>query len=173
MQNMKKLAGFWFSFAALAAGAAGESTQILADFSRPETAHRTTASEAVCTPLKDGLRVETKASRQWPGIRIGMEGGMVDLSRFQSIGALVRNPGAVPLDVNIRVDDDQNKIKDRWASAGTTVPPHATKSVSVQLCDLPFRLSRPLDLIGLRGFPGQKEKIASPMTSCRRAWICR
>ena len=159
MRIRKQLAGVCCAIAALAAEAAGEPAQLLADFSRPETPNQVTPSEAVCTPLKDGLRVETRASSHWPGLALRPASGTWDLSRNQKLVICLRNPNAEPLKIHARLDDRPSEPKGPGVTAMTTLAPHATGTLELMLTTLPFRLSKPLELVGMRGFPGQRNKI--------------
>jgi hypothetical protein len=140
----------------LAAGAA-ESVTGVVDFSQPEARARISATAVTLSPATSAvLRVTTHANAKWPGVTIRPEHEIWDFSRSMKLLVHLRNPGDEPLEMHVRVDDAK---REQVAHAKCNIAPHSTDVVEVRLNPLPFRLSHPLKLIGLRGGPGVREEI--------------
>ncbi len=141
---------------ALAAGAA-ESVALVADFAQPEARARITANAATLAPdTAAGLRVTTHANAKWPGVTFRPERETWDFSQARKLLVHLRNPGDAPLEMHVRVDDAK---RDQVAHGSSNLAPHGTDVVEVRLNPLPFRLSHPLKLIGLRGGPSTGEEM--------------
>ena len=137
--------------ASLAAGAA-ESVILVADFSQPESRARLSANEAaLSSSTATVLRVTTRAKAKWPGVTFRPPQDTWDCSQAQRLLVHIRNPGDEPLEMHVRVDDAK---REQAAHGFGGIAPHSTGVVDVRLNALPFRLSHPLKLIGMRGGPG-------------------
>jgi hypothetical protein len=141
---------------ALAAGAA-ESVTLVADFFQPESRARIRATAATLSPATAAvLRVTTHANAKWPGVTVRPEQEAWDFSQVRKLLVHIRNPGDKQLDMHVRVDDAK---RDQVAHGSSTIAPRGAAVVEVRLNPLPFRLSHPLKLIGLRGGPSTGEEI--------------
>jgi hypothetical protein len=143
---------------ALAASAA-ESVSLVADFAQPESRARVSANDAtLSSTASTALSVTSRPKALWPGVTIRPEHDAWDFSQAQKLVVRVRNPGDEPLVIQVRVDD---AVRDQAAHGSETVAPHSAGAVELHLNALPFRLSHPMKLIGLRGAPGTGKEIDS------------
>ena len=142
---------------ALAVSAA-ESAALVADFAQPEGRAHTTANEATLAPTPGMLRVTSRPKALWPGVTVRPAGDVWDFSQAQKLVVHVRNPEDEPLTIQVRVDD---ATRDQAGHGSETVAPRSTGTVEIHLAALPFRLTHPLKLIGMRGGPGAGKELDS------------
>jgi hypothetical protein len=141
---------------ALATGAA-EPVTLVVDCGQPESRARITPNEATLSAATSGvMRVTTKAKASWPGVTIRPARETWDFSQAQTLLVHIGNPGAEPLLLHVRMDD---VARDQAAHGTGTIAPHSKGVVAVGLNALPFRLTQPLKLIGLRGGPGAGQEL--------------
>ena len=136
---------------ALAAGAV-ESVTVVADFSKPESRAQTSANEATLSATTSAvLRVTAHSNAKWPGISFRPGQDAWDFSQAQRLLVHIRNPGDEVLEMHVRVDDAK---REQAAHGNGNIAPHCEGVVNIRLTALPFRLTHPLKLIGLKGGPG-------------------
>ncbi len=141
---------------ALAAGAS-EAVTLVADFAQPESRGRISLNEATLSSTTAAyVRVTTKAKASWPGVTFKPVRETWDFSQAQKLLVHVNNPGDEPLVMHVRVDD---AARDQAANGTETIAPHSAGVVAVRMNALPFRLTQPLKLIGMRGGPGVGEEL--------------
>jgi hypothetical protein len=144
----------------LAMAAAAEPVRTLADLAAPGTPAVYRGNDATVTPVPSAaLRVETQARARWPGIEFPAGGTAWNLLPFDRIEVGVRNPGREPLTVNLRVDDASSNRSNRWISGHAEIPAGGEGVLTARLSAMPVRPSRPLNLVGMRGAPGENTKI--------------
>jgi len=151
----------WAIGAVLAGGlaAAAEPAKVLAD---PAAAGPATwrGNEASVTSAAPGaLRVETRAGARWPGVEFPAPDGGWNLLPFDRVEVGVRNPGREPLTVNLRVDDAVSNRSNRWLSGRAEIPAGGEGVLTARLSATSVRPSRALNLVGMRGAPGENTKI--------------
>lgn len=140
----------------LAAGAEDPMT-VVVDLALPASRARITANEATLSPATAAvLRVTTHAKASWPGVTVRPPNEEWDFSHAQRLLVHIRNPGAEPLELNVRVDDAK---RDQAAHGRGSIAPGSTGVVEVRLNTLPFRLTHPLKLISMRGGPGTGQEL--------------
>ncbi len=158
MNSMRWAAGLMLAMTL--ATVAAEPVRVLADSARPGSLAACRGSAASVTSAPSGaLRVETRASARWPGVEFPAGGTAWDLRTFDRIEVGVRNPGLEPLTVSARVDDALSGRSNRWLSGRAEIAAGGEGIVTVRLSATPVRPTRRLDLIGMRGAPGENAKI--------------
>jgi hypothetical protein len=105
------------------------------------------------------LRMETGHKNQWPGITLKASGGKWDLSPFESVALEVTNRSARKLTVCCRVDNPGADGTNHCVTGQTSLEPGATQTLAVRLFPVPWKLDRPLELVGMRGYPMHAGKI--------------
>jgi hypothetical protein len=141
-----------FSFAA--------DEQILFDFGSgfDVNAVQTTDAAATLTP-SHALRVRTGREKTWPGITLKAPQGKWDLSRFEYLKIDVRNLGSEPLTLNCRVDNPGADGTNNCVTDSLTLAANARDTLIVRLYPTPWVLSRPVEIIGMRGWPKAPDKL--------------
>jgi hypothetical protein len=117
-------------------------------------------NDARVTPAPaGGLRIETGHKERWPGITLKAPAGKWDLSKCEYVCLDVRNVGAEPVTVSCRVDNpgadgNKNCVSDNITLAGGT-----EGTLTVRIFPVPWKLSKPLELIGMRAAPVYSDKV--------------
>jgi len=103
------------------------------------------------------LRIDTGhgGKHRWPGVNLKAPRGKWDLSRYRTVQVDVRNVGTAGTTVSCRVDNPGANGRRNCANGRVEVPPGTTATIFVPLSATPWRFDRPLELIGMRGTPGQ------------------
>jgi hypothetical protein len=104
-------------------------------------------------PPKGALRLRTGKSQRWPGVTLKAAEGKWDLSGYKDIILDVHNLDGKPVTVNCRVDNPGADGVKNCVTHNVTVDPHSQALLVVPLHDTPWKLSEPLELVGMRGFP--------------------
>ena len=116
------------------------------------------ANGATVSRAKGGrLRIETArgGKHRWPGVDLKAPRGKWDLSTYRTVQVDVRNVGKTAARVHCRVDNPGANGARNCANGRVEVAPGATETIFVTLSATPWRFDRPLELIGMRGTPGQ------------------
>jgi hypothetical protein len=143
---------------AWAAGTADR--QILFDFGPGFDVKAVPASDAQIALTSAGaLRVETGHQETWPGVTLKAPAGKWDLSRFESLGMQVTNRGDKKLTVHCRVDNPAADGTSHCVTDQVSLEPGATQTLMVRLFPVPWKLDKPLELVGMRGFPTHAGKL--------------
>ena len=105
------------------------------------------------------LRIETGHEKPWPGITIKAPKGKWDLSKYEYISIPVKNVGDRSVTVNCRVDNPgadgvKNCVTDR-----ITLDAGKAGTLTVRMLPSRWKLSEPLKLIGMRGYPVHAGKV--------------
>jgi hypothetical protein len=140
------------------AGAADQ--QILFDFGAGFDVKTVPTSDAQGALTSTGtLRIETGHQNPWPGVTLKAPAGKWDLSRFESIGMQVTNSGDKKLTVHCRVDNPGADGANHCVTDQVSLEPGATQTLTVRLFPVPWKLDKPLELVGMRGFPTHAGKL--------------
>jgi hypothetical protein len=149
------LAGTW------AAGAGGlTESRTLFDFGPGFDAGVVAATDAQATVTETGaLRIAAGHTAPWPGVTLKAPQGRWDLSAYGRIEMDVTNRGQERVTVHCRVDNPGADGKDHCVTGGVTLDSGATAVLTVPIFPGPWKLDRPLELVGMRGFPVHEGKI--------------
>lgn len=118
----------------------------------------TSDAEVALSPGRS-LRVETGHDKQWPGITLRVPAGKWDLSKYEYVSVDIKNGGDESVTVSCRMDNPAadgtrncvtDSIKLAGGQAGTLI---------VRMLPTPWRLSEPLELVGMRAAPGYYDKV--------------
>jgi len=151
----------WFMVGAVTLSAAQESTSLmLFDFGKGFDVGMVSTSDAKAALSEAGtLRIETGHKEQWPGITLRAPKGKWDLSKYEYISIDVKNTAGNQITIYCRVDNPGADGNKNCVTDGVTVGASATGTLVVQLFPTPWRLSEPVELIGMRGSPVHSGKI--------------
>jgi len=116
-------------------------------------------SDAKVTRASAGLRIETGHEKPWPGITLKAPAGKWDLSGYENISIDVKNVSKEPVTVSCRVDNpgadgSKNCVTDNIKLAGAE-----QGTLTVRIFPSPWKLSEPLELVGMRGYPVHAGKV--------------
>jgi len=146
--------------ACIAAGTQGGESTVLFDFQRGFDVRAVTTSDAKATLTSAGaLRVETGHKAQWPGVTLKAPQGKWDLSRFEYISLDVTNRGANKATVNCRVDNPGADGTNHCVTDSASVDPGVSQTLTVRIFPVPWKLDKPLELVGMRGYPVYEGKL--------------
>ncbi len=133
---------------------------VLLDFGSDFDRGVLTASDAEATVTEAGaLRVQTGHEAPWPGVTLKASGGKWDLSTYETVTLDVTNRGNTPLAVNCRVDNPGANGVDHCVTGHVSVEPNATSELTVRVFPVPWKLSSPLNLVGMRAAPTHAGKL--------------
>lgn len=99
------------------------------------------------------LRVSTGHEARWPGITLKAPTGKWDLSQNLWLAADLHNPGARSVTVTCRVDNPGANGRENCISERVDVGPAKSQTLLVFLAKTSTRLSKPLELVGMRAAP--------------------
>jgi len=131
-----------------AAAAEEEGASVLFRFDRGFDLSAVEKTDAEVSLVSGGLLVSTGHKARWPGVALKAPEGHWDLRRFSYVEAFVRNRSAEPVTLNLRVDNP-----------GADGRRNCVGRLRVKLNPTPWRLSRNLELIGMRGAPGRTDRL--------------
>ncbi|NQV32068.1 MAG: beta-agarase [Phycisphaeraceae bacterium] len=109
--------------------------------------------------LDQGLEVRTGSEQSWPGITLKAPQGHWDLQAFESVTVDLSNPGDQDVTVVCRVDNPGADGTQHCLTRQVTVPHGERRTLRVSLHGGVWALSKPLALIGMRGYPGQQTSL--------------
>jgi hypothetical protein len=133
---------------------------VLFDFSSGFEADSVLTSDAEVTLSRMGaLRVETGHENKWPGITLKAPTGKWDLSQFEYVSVDVKNLSDESITVYCRVDNPGADGRENCVTDNINLSAHQKRTLTVRLLPTPWRLSEPLELIGMRGYPTYSDKI--------------
>ena len=151
---------YFFSGMIPASFAQGPRPIVLFDFEKDFDIKSIITNDANCAVSEGGvLCIETGHKQQWPGVTLRAPAGKWDLSKYEYISMEVKNAGGQQVTVFCRVDNpgadgDKNCITDN-----VTLMPQAAGTLVVSIFPVPWRLSEPAELVGMRGAPVHSGKI--------------
>ena len=97
------------------------------------------------------LLVSTGTRYDWPGVTVFFKAGEMDLAEYGALRVTVSNTSARALEVSLSV---KNKLQKEHSPGGSvTVPPGGQDVIVASLRLSPWALDKPLELVGMRGFP--------------------
>ncbi|MCF7708416.1 MAG: metallophosphoesterase [Verrucomicrobia bacterium] len=105
------------------------------------------------------IQVDTGHEQSWPGITLEAPDANWDLSDFYYIAFEVFNPEDEPVKVFCRVDNPGADGTENCVTESVTIPAESSGLLQVDMSSTPWRLSEPLNLIGMRGNPEHPDKI--------------
>ncbi len=134
--------------------------QVLFDFGAGfEVGSVITSDAKVALSGAGGLRVETGHEKQWPGITLKAPAGKWDLSKYEYVSVDVRNKGDGPVTVSCRVDNPGADGSKNCVADNITLAGRKAGKLTVRMFPTPWKLSEPLELIGMRGAPVHSGKV--------------
>jgi hypothetical protein len=117
-------------------------------------------TDATVTVTAGGaLRIETGHAGSWPGVTLKAPAGKWDLSAREYIALEVTNRGAEQVTVHCRVDNPGANGADHCVTDQVSIEPGAVQTLTVRLFPVPWKLSAPVDLVGMRANPVHAGKI--------------
>lgn len=105
------------------------------------------------------LHVRTGHEVPWPGVTLKAPDGKWDLSGYETIAFEVANRGDKSVTVNCRVDNPGADGTHHCVTDSVTVSPQASATLTVRIFPVPWKLSAPLELVGMRAAPAYAGKI--------------
>ncbi len=137
-----------------------EQSLVLFDFNRAFDVSSVIINDAKVTLSEDrALRVETGHTNQWPGVTLKAPAGKWDLSEYEFISVNIKNLSSKPVTVSCRVDNPGADGRKNCVTDNITLKPKASGTLIVRIFPTPWRLSEPVELIGMRGAPVHKGKV--------------
>ena len=151
----------WFLVSALVVSAVEDKQpRVLFDFDKDFDTSSVIATDAKITLSKGGaLLVETGHEKPWPGITLKAPAGKWDLSGYGHLSLDVKNVGAKPVKVYCRVDNPGADGSKNCVTDSVTVNPKSSATLVVRIFPTPWRLSEPVELVGMRAAPVHSGKI--------------
>jgi hypothetical protein len=135
-------------------------SQTLFDFKQGFDLSKVVTSDAKVRLSEGGaLCIETGRKEPWPGVALKAPSGKWDLSKYGCISVDVNNLGDQPLTVYCRVDNPGADGEKNCVTDSIALNARAAGKLTVQLFPAPWRLSGPIELVGMRGYPVHAGKI--------------
>ncbi len=161
MRNHLTTVGFVILAAAwpISAGSS-EQPVVLFDFGPGFDVGAVATSDARATVTSDGaLRIELGHQGPWPGVAIKAPQGRWDLSAYEHVSVDVTNRSDRQLTVHCRVDNPGADGTNHCVTDQVSIEPGASQALTVRIFPVPWKLDKPLDLIGMRGHPVHTGKL--------------
>ena len=134
--------------------------EVLFDFGRGFDVKTVETSDAAAAVSPRGsLQVRTGHEKTWPGVTLKAPRGKWDLARYEHLSADIRNPGKESVTVSCRVDNPGADGAEHCVTDSLTLAPGAQDTLIVRLYPTPWVLSRPVEIIGMRGWPKASDKL--------------
>jgi len=113
------------------------------------------ADSEVARGAQNALLVTTGTQYEWPGVTVFFKSGECDLAEYGTLQVAVSNTAERPLTVSLSVKNHGQK----GASPGGHVQlkPGGQGVITASLRPSPWMLDKPLELVGMRGFPASLE----------------
>jgi len=105
------------------------------------------------------LRIETGHNQRWPGVTFKAPAGKWDLSGYRYVALDVNNVGTTPLTVLTRIDNPGADGRKNCVTGRITLDAKKRRTLTVELFPSQWRLSEPLELIGMRGYPVSRARL--------------
>jgi len=118
-----------------------------------------TSDAKVTRAAAAGLRIETGHEKPWPGITLKAPAGKWDLSGYENISVDVKNIADEPVTVSCRVDNPGADGNKNCVTDNITLAGGEQGILTVRIFPVPWKLSEPLELIGMRGYPVHAGKV--------------
>ncbi|MFC1525209.1 beta-galactosidase [Candidatus Latescibacterota bacterium] len=101
------------------------------------------------------LRIASGHAVDWPGITLSPPGDRWDVSGYRQLTMDVTNTGSNEVSVGLRVDNPGGDGNVNCVQVIESLAPGDRVSIVAELCQTPWRLTPPLELVGMRAAPGQ------------------
>jgi hypothetical protein len=152
------------TLATLLAGAcaAGERTEprTLFDFGPGFDVKSIETKDAKAAVTEAGtLRVDAGHTDPWPSVALKAPQGRWDLSPYEYIALEVANRGKEKATIHCRVDNPGADGTSHCVTDQVAVDPGASQTLTVRIFPVPWKLDKPLELVGMRGAPLHAGKI--------------
>ncbi len=135
-------------------------SQTLFDFEQGFDIGKVVTSDAKVHLSQGGaLCIETGRKEPWPGVTLKAPSGKWDLSGYEYVSLDVKNLRDESVTVYCRVDNPGADGTKNCVTDSVTLSAQAAGKLTVQLFPVPWRLSGPIELIGMRGYPVHEGKI--------------
>jgi len=145
---------------ACVAAAQNAEPRVLFDFKGSSGIGTVETSDAKATITEAGtLRVETGRDAQWPGVTLKAPQGKWDLSPYECISLDVTNRGDGKVTVQCRVDNPGADGTKNCVTDQVSVDPGASQTLKVRIFPVPWKLDKPVELVGMRANPIHAGKI--------------
>ncbi|UCE50379.1 MAG: beta-galactosidase [Phycisphaerales bacterium] len=133
---------------------------VLFDFSDNFSVDSVLTSNAKAILSRTGaLRIETGHEKKWPGITLKAPDGKWDLSQFEYVSMDVKNVSNESVTVYCRLDNPGADGRKNCVTDSIKLAGRQKGTLTVRLLPTRWRLSKPLELIGMRGSPSYSDKI--------------
>nr|AXP07844.1 beta-agarase [uncultured bacterium] len=110
---------------------------------------------SISTDPQNVLFVKTGTRYTWPGATIAFKSGTRDLATYGPLNITVSNTCDHPLNISLSVKNSPQK--ERSPGGSVTVNPGETGVITANLRQSPWMLDKPLELVGMRGYPASLE----------------
>jgi len=97
------------------------------------------------------IHVATGTNYDWPGVTVFFKAGEYDLASYGPLRVTVRNADTKPITVSLSVKN--RKQKEHSPGGSVALKPGEKGVIAVNLRLSPWMLDKPLELVGMRGFP--------------------
>ncbi|MCL5279387.1 MAG: beta-galactosidase [Planctomycetes bacterium] len=135
-------------------------SRILFDFGAGFDVRSVETKDAKAAAMQAGtLRVEAGHTAPWPSVALKAPRGRWDLSSYEYIALEVVNRGKEKATIHCRVDNPGADGTNRCVTDQVAVDPGASQTLTVRIFPVPWKLDRPLELVGMRGAPIYAGKI--------------
>ena len=105
------------------------------------------------------LRIETGHKKPWPGITLKAPAGKWNLSGYEYVSLNVENIGTNSVTVCCRVDNPGADGIKNCVTDSIKLGPKKAGTLQVRIFPVPWQLSEPVELIGMRGYPVHSSKV--------------
>jgi len=134
--------------------------RVLFDFQSPFDIKEVATSDAEAMVTSTGtLRIETGQKAQWPAITLKAPKGKWDLSPYEYISLDVTNRGPSKVTVHCRVDNPGADGTNHCVTDQVAVDPGASRTLKVRIFPVPWKLDKPVELVGMRANPVHEGKV--------------
>jgi len=140
--------------------AAGLQPLVLFDFGQSFDTGAVTVTDAEISLSPAGaLCIRTHHKEPWPGVTLKAPAGKWDLSEYEYVAIEVRNLSDQSVSVHCRVDNPGADGEKNCVTESIALKPQAAGKLAVNVFPVPWRLSEPLELVGMRAAPIYAGKI--------------
>lgn len=136
----------------------------LLSFSLPYHPVSITATDAEYTVEPGVMTIRTGHEKPWPGVTLTPQRPW-DLAVFRYVCVDVKNLSSEMVKVYLRVDDPRADGTHHCLTGSTEIAPNQTETVMTAISDTPWVLDKPLELNGMRGYPGSSDVLDTSRVS--------
>jgi len=151
----------WFLTGAVSLSVAQESQSLLLfDFGQGFDVGTVITSDAKAILPEGGtLRIETGHKENYPGVTLRAPAGKWDLSKYEYVSIEVKNVGSQRVTIYCRLDNPGADGDKSCVTDSITLSGGDAGTFVVHIFPAPWRLSEPVELVGMRGAPVHSGKI--------------